>query len=109
MIDSYRPVNRQEKLSIQVAEQIKVMIVEGKLKDGDRLPSVQNMCKTFGVSRTVIREAISILETKGLLASQAGSGTYVRSIQSEDVADSFGLFISTQDRTVSMANLLEVR
>jgi GntR family transcriptional repressor for pyruvate dehydrogenase complex len=109
MIDSYRPVKRQEKLSVQVVEQIIDLIVEGKLKDGDRIPPEREMCETFGVSRTVIREAVSVLEAKGLLESQTGSGTYVRAIQSEDVANSLGLYISTQSHSVSMLHLLEVR
>ncbi|MCD4672390.1 MAG: GntR family transcriptional regulator, partial [Anaerolineaceae bacterium] len=109
MVDTYRLVKRQEKLSVQVVEQIIDLIVEGKLTEGDRLPPEREMCDTFGVSRTVIREAISVLEAKGLLASQIGSGTYVRAIQSEDIANTLGLYISTQSKSISMMQLLEVR
>ncbi len=109
MVDSYQPVKRQEKLSVQVVEQIIDLIVEGKLKDGDRLPPERELCETFGVSRTVIREAISVLETKGLLESQTGSGTYIRAIQSGDIANSLSLYISSQSQSVSMLHFLEVR
>jgi GntR family transcriptional repressor for pyruvate dehydrogenase complex len=109
MVDSYQPVKRQEKLSVQVVEQIIDLIIEGKLKDGDRLPPERELCETFGVSRTVIREAISVLEAKGLLESQTGSGTYIRAIQSEDIANSLSLYISSQSQTVSMLHFLEVR
>jgi GntR family transcriptional repressor for pyruvate dehydrogenase complex len=109
MIDSYRPVKRQEKLSVQVADQIMDLIAEGKLQEGDRLPAERDLCDTFDVSRTVIREAVSILEAKGLVSSITGSGTYVRSIQAEDVVNSLGLYISTMSKSVSMMHLLEVR
>jgi GntR family transcriptional regulator, transcriptional repressor for pyruvate dehydrogenase complex len=109
MIDSYRPVKRQEKLSIQVADQIIDLILDGKLKEGDRLPPERELCETFGVSRTVIREAVSVLEAKGLVSSVTGSGTYVRSIQAEDVVSSLGLYISTMSKSVSMMHLLEIR
>ncbi len=109
MIDSYRPVKRQEKLSVQVADQIMDQIAEGKLQEGDRLPPERDLCDTFDVSRTVIREAVSILEAKGLVSSITGSGTYVRSIQAEDVVSSLGLYISSMSKSVSMMHLLEVR
>jgi len=109
MIKEYRQVKRQEKLSIQVAEQIIRIIVEGKLKDESRLPPERELCESFGVSRTVVREAVSVLEAKGLLTSLPGNGTYVRAMQGGDVSNSFGLFIATQSHSVSMKHLLEVR
>jgi GntR family transcriptional repressor for pyruvate dehydrogenase complex len=105
----YQPVKRQEKLSVQVADQIKSLILANELKPGDRLPTERDLCDRFEVSRTVVREAISVLEAKGLLASIGGSGTYVRAIQGEDIADSIGLYISTQCQSVSLEDLMEVR
>jgi GntR family transcriptional regulator, transcriptional repressor for pyruvate dehydrogenase complex len=107
--DSYEPVKRQEKLSKQVADQIQHMILSGEITPGDRLPAERDLCDTFQVSRTVIREAISILEAKGLLESQGGSGNYVRALEGGDVSNSLGMYITTQSKSVSMMNLLEVR
>lgn len=45
---------------------------------GSRLPSEMNMASRFGVSRTVIREAISRLKSEGLVESRQGSGVFVR-------------------------------
>ena len=109
MFDSYRPVRRQEKLSVQVADQLIDLILEGKLKEGDRLPPEREMCETFGVSRTVIREAVSVVEAKGLVSSLIGSGTYVRAVQREDVVSSLGLYMSTMSKSISMMHVLEVR
>jgi DNA-binding FadR family transcriptional regulator len=106
---TYQPVRRQEKLSVQVADHIQGLILANELKPGDRLPPERVLCDRFEVSRTVIREAISILEAKGLLTSRGGSGTYVRALQSEDVAGSLGMYISTQSHSVSLEDLMEVR
>ena len=110
MIDAaYQPVKRPEKLSKQVADRIQGLILASELNPGDRLPAERDLCEQFAVSRTVIREAISILEAKGLLASQGGSGNYVRAIQGEDVSNSIGMYISTQSDSFSLENLMELR
>ena len=93
----------------RLVKQIQEMIFRGELELGDRLPSEAELCEQFGVSRTVIREAVRTLEAKGLLVSQSGSGTYVRGIQSEDVVDSIGMYIITRDKPISHAKLMEVR
>jgi GntR family transcriptional regulator, transcriptional repressor for pyruvate dehydrogenase complex len=47
------------------------------LKPGDCLPSEKQLCVRFGVSRTVVREAISQLKSDGLVRSQQGRGAFV--------------------------------
>jgi GntR family transcriptional repressor for pyruvate dehydrogenase complex len=105
----YSPVQRQERLSVQVAEQISDLILSRELSTGERLPSERALCDQFGVSRTVIREAIRALEAKGLLESRGGSGTYVKALEAGDVSDSIGAYIVTQDHVVPHQKLMEVR
>lgn len=105
----YTPVVRQVKLPIQVAEQIQGLILARHFQVGDRLPPERDLCEQFKVSRTVIREAIRLLEAKGLLISYGGSGTYVSAIQSSDVANSMEMYIATQNREVPYADLMEIR
>ncbi|NIN97370.1 MAG: FCD domain-containing protein [Anaerolineae bacterium] len=107
--DLYSPVKRQERLPDQVADQIKDLILSKQLKVGDRLPPERELCEHFDVSRTVVREAMRILEAKSLLTSQSGSGTYVIAVPREDVIDSIGMYITTQGAAVSHAKLMEVR
>ena len=109
MNSPYTPVKRHEKLSGQVAEQIKQLILTCELKPGNRLPTERELSETFQVSRTVIREAIRGLEARGLVASQTGSGTYVRAIQGEDVVNSLGMYISSQSQSINLDSLMEVR
>ncbi len=58
--------------------QLKDLIIEGKLKPGDRIPSERELCAQLGVSRTALREAKKALVMMGLLESRSGSGTFVR-------------------------------
>lgn len=93
----YKKVNRQVKLSQQVAEQIEDLYRNGKLEPGKRIPAERELCEQFGVSRTVIREAINILVAKGLLVSLTGSGTYVKEIDGSNVQDTLNLFFTSQN------------
>lgn len=52
-------------------------IASGELAPGDRLPSEVRLVEQFGVSRTVVREAISRLKSEGVVEGRQGSGVYV--------------------------------
>ena len=61
----------------QVAEHMTLEIRERRLLPGDKLPPEADLCEQYGVSRTVIREAVSRLKHDGLLESRQGSGVLV--------------------------------
>lgn len=69
-------VNRTT-LSQQVLEQIIQLIADGQLKPGDRLPSEIDLITQFDVSRPVLREAFSSLETLGIIKRKPRGGTYI--------------------------------
>ena len=60
-----------------IAEKISESILAGKFEAGARLPTEKALCEQFGVSRTVIREAISRIKADGVVNSLQGSGLYV--------------------------------
>jgi GntR family transcriptional regulator, transcriptional repressor for pyruvate dehydrogenase complex len=68
---------RRQSLSVEVAEAIKKQILEEKLQPGTRLLSEAELCERYGVSRTVVREAIVRLRSEGLLISRQGIGVFV--------------------------------
>jgi GntR family transcriptional regulator, transcriptional repressor for pyruvate dehydrogenase complex len=105
----YQRVKRQDKLSQQVADQIEVLYREGKITAGQRLPAERELCDQFGVSRTVIREAINILVAKGLLISQSGSGTYVQEIGQDNIRDALSLFFQIQNDEEMINYAFELR
>ena len=64
-------------LQKQIVQQIELLIDDGKLKHGDRLPPERKLAQIFKVSRHSVREAIRTLEEKNVLKSKPGSGTFV--------------------------------
>ncbi len=61
----------------QIAEQIRAEILAGKLKPGDRLPSVRQLCARWSCTPGTVQRAYHELSQRGLLVSQAGTGTRV--------------------------------
>lgn len=53
-------------------------IVTGEFAEGTALPSENSLCRLFGISRPVVREALDRLRSEGLVESRQGSGTFVR-------------------------------
>jgi len=97
----------RERLSEQVARSIQDRILEGKINEGDRLPSDRELSINFGVSRTVAREAIALLQDRGLVRVVSGSGTYVTSVNPEVLKQSIGMFVSRKKN--GFLDLMEIR
>lgn len=68
-----RPRNLTTELAARLAEDV----TEGRLAPGQRLPTEQEMMAAYGVSRTVVREAVSALRTEGLVMTRQGVGAFV--------------------------------
>jgi GntR family transcriptional regulator, transcriptional repressor for pyruvate dehydrogenase complex len=62
-----------------VRDQILELIEEGELTVGSKLPSEQELARSFGVSRPVVREGLGRLRSIGVIESRSGSGSFVRS------------------------------
>lgn len=68
---------RGAKLGTTVVEQLVDDIVRGALPPGTALPPEADLCEEFGVSRTVIRESVKVIQEKGLVRIEHGRGTQV--------------------------------
>lgn len=64
-------------LDFILANEIKYIIKEKQLKEGDCLPSERELCTIFNVQRLTIRSALHLLEEEGLIYSKPQSGYYV--------------------------------
>jgi GntR family transcriptional regulator, transcriptional repressor for pyruvate dehydrogenase complex len=73
------PVQRllPDRLSDRLAALLAEQVHSGALAPGDRLPTEPQLAQSHGVSKTVVREAVHQLKSKGLLISRQGSGVYV--------------------------------
>ncbi len=74
---SYPPRRKHRSLAIELVERLTAEIREGQLAEGDKLPTEAAIMEAFGVSRTVVREAISRLQAAGLVETRHGVGTFV--------------------------------
>ena len=79
-----RPI-KTKKIYEEIVDQIGLLVADGQLKPGDRLPSERELVERFQVSRASIREAISALEMMGLIEVHAGEGTYIRQVNIDSV------------------------
>jgi GntR family transcriptional repressor for pyruvate dehydrogenase complex len=97
---------KPKKISDEIYEQIKELILTGKLKPGEKLPPERELATTLGVSRPSIREALQKLEAQGFLEQIQGDGTYVKSATS-DSFDGFLEEFAKKDNAIF--DLMEVR
>lgn len=72
-----RPRQRRT-LALDLVQAIEQRVREGVYAAGEKLPTEAAIMAEFGVSRTVVREAISKLQTSGLVQTRHGIGTFVR-------------------------------
>ena len=86
--DLFRPVS-VNRVSQVIVDQIKLLVREGKLAKGDRLPSERDLCQRFGVSRVTVREALRVLEASGLIDIRVGArgGAFVASPTKERLGE----------------------
>lgn len=68
---------KRSNLHTRVADVLGADVVSGALPVGSHIPVEAELCSRFGVSRTVVREAVKLLSSKGLLRTSSGIGTWV--------------------------------
>jgi GntR family transcriptional repressor for pyruvate dehydrogenase complex len=93
--------------SDQIIQQIQDAIRNGNLARGDKLPTERALSEQFGVSRSVVREAIKALDAMGLVESRQGSGIFVRNNTIGSVSRAFVLSVSPDAESVD--HLFEFR
>lgn len=87
---------RAVNLRDQVAEQIRIAIIEGRLKPGDHIVE-SALTEQFGVSRTPVREALIILERESLVVSIPNYGCYVRAFTADDIRALFSMRVTLEN------------
>jgi GntR family transcriptional regulator, transcriptional repressor for pyruvate dehydrogenase complex len=77
----FTQIKRSEHLPMRIAGEIGREIAEGRIKPGQKLPTEHLLASTFGVSRSVVREAIAHLRNEGLVETRQGVGAFATEIQ----------------------------
>lgn len=86
-------VEREDVLSNRVAQMLLERVLLGELAPGQELPSERDLSEQFGVSRTVIREAIRSLAGKGVITARSGRRARIGVVGRDQVVESMQLFI----------------
>lgn len=98
-------MQRHERLSEKAEQELLQRIHSGELPVGSRLPSEPELAEQMGISRGILREALTSLKAKGYISRTPRGGSFIR--RAED--DKIGQCISTQVRMADMQDLMEFR
>ncbi len=102
----FKPVKKR-KVYEEIVTKFHAMIKDGRLKEGDQLPSERELEEAFRVSRSSIREAFRSLESQGLIISRQGNGTYVARNHVEELVGPLASAIHMEKK--NQLELLEMR
>lgn len=94
-----------ERLSDKIISQIMDNIKSGELKPGTRLPSEPELAFNLGVSRGILREALNILRTEGIICRKPKEGTFIAPNVMEIISGSWEVSI----KEATYLDLIEVR
>jgi len=99
---AFTPI-RQARASGEIVSQIERAIFDGELQTGDRLESERELAERFGVSRITVRDALRVLEARGLVHVKVGAsgGAFVSDTNVDQVAESISTMIQLRRMTLS--------
>jgi len=109
MDDIFKNIGSKLTLSQRIERTLESAIRDKKLAVGSKLPTEREMCESFGVSRTALREALRRLSARGLISIQKGSGMYVSDINIEDAIDTLNLYYDLKFDKNLLSQIIEVR
>lgn len=89
----FSPLSRQPSLAAQVTSQMLAAIFNGSSTVGDELPSERDLSVQFGVSRTVVREALRGLQAKGVVEVQTGRAARIVAVPASQVSEIVQLYV----------------
>ena len=101
--DAHRATGRVPKMSERIANQIADKILGGGIEAGDRLSTEKEMVAEYGVARTTVREALRLLESRGLVTIRAGvgGGPVACRPQFESLGNTMKLFLQLEGANLS--------
>ncbi len=89
----FEKIQRPSTLSQVIVENIETSIRKRKLVPGQKLPTEQELCAMFSVSRTAVREALRMLSARGLITIRKRAGMFVSDMSSSHAVSTMGLFL----------------
>jgi len=98
---------KEKPLAHKIIDEIKNSLIKEELLPGDKLPSEEQLCEKFSVSRISVREAIKMLSALGVVMIKRGNGTYIAKGANPSIFDSLIFQLILQEK--SSKELTELR
>jgi len=105
----FEKLGSRQILSHSIQEQIEQAIQDRQLAPGNRLPTELELCEKFGVSRTVMREALRGLSAKGLVSIEKGRGMFIKELTASFVVDPMRFYLSLNCPSVGALDVIQAR
>jgi GntR family transcriptional regulator, transcriptional repressor for pyruvate dehydrogenase complex len=105
----FTPLADRTILSKSVEDAIVDAIQSKKIPPGAKLPSEHELCQQFGVSRTVVREALRALNSRGLIAIMKGKGIFCREFSGTDAAAPLQFYLRMNFRREYVLDIVHAR
>jgi len=109
MARQFESVGKPQLLSHSVVEAIENSIREKHLVPGMRLSSELDLCAQFGVSRTVLREALRMLSGRGLIRIEKGRGIFVSELSAETVITPLEMYLQQHGGDLKFIDIIRAR
>jgi DNA-binding GntR family transcriptional regulator len=93
---------KQKSLPQHIVEDLERKILDGRLQPGQRVIE-ENLCRTFGVSRSPVREALHILESQGFVVREPRRGVSVVKVTPQEAADIYRIRASLEGLATALA------
>ncbi|GLU29839.1 FadR/GntR family transcriptional regulator [Brucella sp. NBRC 12950] len=98
-----------ETLTSRTISTLKRRIADGSIVKDSKLPRIEDLALEFGVSRTVIREAIAVLRSEGIVESKHGAGVFVLQPSAKPAPQTMEDALASVHTGASFMDLLELR
>ncbi|MCM3740990.1 FadR family transcriptional regulator [Oceanobacillus luteolus] len=103
----FTPIKKRKRIYQTIIQQIQESIANQKILPGEKLPSERALAEMFGVSRTSVKEAVTVLESSGIITVRPGVGMFVNEAPRQELLQKFSEVV--ERRNSDFINLLELR
>lgn len=105
----FSKIGFKKTLTQLIEEELTKAIRTGKYLPGQKIPTENELCAIFNVSRTVIREAVKILSARGIVDVRKGSGVYVSEMSIHNASETLNIFFELSSDKDLVLQTIETR
>lgn len=105
----FKPIAKRGSLSGHVEAELTKAIKQGQYQPLQKIPTENELCSIFNVSRTVVREAVKGLNAKGIVDVRKGSGVYVSEMSIQNASETLNLFFGLASNEDMILHTIDCR